>query len=66
MKAAQALQAAVFAVANVTYAEPVTIRGTNVTVSMKFGSYTVSHDLGTVKFLDRDRAIDLIKRCLVN
>lgn len=66
MKPAQALQTAVFAIANVTYAEPVTIRNTNVTVSMKFGSYTVSHDLGTVKFLDRDRAIDLLKRVLTN
>lgn len=65
MHPAKALSVAVLAVADATYT-PANIRGTDITVGLKFGRYLIN-DAGTeyVRF-DRDDAIATIQQLLSN
>ncbi len=64
MHPAKALQTAVFTLADVTYANTVNIRNTDIVVSMKFGRYIIN-DAGTEwRHLDRTAAIEKLKSLL--
>lgn len=64
MQPAKALQTAVFAVAQATYT-PSNIRGTDITVGLKFGRYLINNAGTEYLRFDRNEAIDIIKQLLI-